>query len=198
MNATRGDGFLEGFLAQRRINLANSLIIEPARKGRILDMGCGTTPYFLMSTQFHEKHGLDKIQETGVIELQGEKIFMQHYDIETENKLPYGDTYFDVVTMLAVFEHIEPARLVVLLREVYRVMKPGGQYLLTTPAAWAAILLGILAGFGLVSREEIDEHKTKYTHDKILGLLAKAGFSATNSHYGYFEAFMNLWVSASK
>jgi ubiquinone/menaquinone biosynthesis C-methylase UbiE len=135
---------------------------------------------------------------TGLKGFQGERIFLQHYDIEKEDKLPYGNNYFDVVTMLAVFEHIDPLHIVSMLKEVYRIMKPRGQYILTTPAAWADILLRTLARFGLVSREEIDEHKAKYTHIEISALLIKAGFNAVNIKHGYFEAFVNLWVSASK
>jgi SAM-dependent methyltransferase len=198
LKATRGNGLLEGFLAERRTNLANRLISESSRKGRILDIGCGATPYFLMNTKFLEKHGLDKLHETGVRVSKERNILLRHYDIEKEDRLPYGDNFFDVVTMLAVFEHIEPSRLVTVLREVYRVMKPKGQFIMTVPAAWADILLRTLARFRLVSREEIDEHKAKYTHKKIGGLLTKAGFSAADCRHGYFEAFMNLWVSVSK
>lgn len=198
MNATRGNGLLEGFLARQRTNLANSLIPGPARTGRILDIGCGAASYFLRNTKFHEKHGLDKLLKTGAEASEEGKIFLRQHDIEKEDRLPYEDNFFDVVTMLAVFEHVEPTHLVTVLREVYRVMKPEGQFIMTVPAAWAEILLRILAKFGLVSREEIDEHKAKYTHRKIFGLLTKAGFGAAGRRHGHFEAFMNLWVSVSK
>src|SRR2546423_15607544 len=57
---TRGHGLLEGFLARQRVRRANSLIPESARAGRVLDIGCGTYPLFLLSTAFHERYGLDR------------------------------------------------------------------------------------------------------------------------------------------
>ena len=198
MKVTRGDGLIEGFLARQRAKMVNSLISDRARKGRILDIGCGTTPYFLVSTRFQEKHGLEKFHETEEKELHGEKIFIRHYDIDNENRLPYDDGYFDVVTMLAVFEHIDQTRLVKMLREICRVMKPGAQYVLTTPAAWTDSLLRLLAILGIVSKEEIQEHKGTYSHKEIKNLLVEAGFSEGRVQSGYFEAFMNLWVSVIK
>jgi Methylase involved in ubiquinone/menaquinone biosynthesis len=36
--------------------------------------------------------------------------------------------------MLAVFEHIEPFKIENSLKEIYRILKPGGRFILTTPA----------------------------------------------------------------
>src|SRR5512143_2139395 len=198
MKVTRGDGLIEGFLARQRAKMANSLISDNARTGRILDIGCGTSPYFLISTRFQEKHALEKVHENEEKELHGEKIFIRHYDIENENSLPYDDGYFDVVTMLAVFEHIDQAKLVKMLREICRVMRPGAQYIMTTPAVWTDSLLRVLAILGIVSQEEIQEHKGTYSHKQIKNLLVEAGFSEDHVQSGYFEAFMNLWVSVLK
>jgi 2-polyprenyl-3-methyl-5-hydroxy-6-metoxy-1,4-benzoquinol methylase len=48
-----------------------------------------------------------------------------------EQKLPYPDSRFDLVTCLETIEHLENFRA--LLREIYRVLKPGGVAILTTP-----------------------------------------------------------------
>ena len=45
--------------------------------------------------------------------------------------LPYPDASFDVVTATEVIEHLEDFRRVV--REIYRVLKPGGVCILSTP-----------------------------------------------------------------
>ena len=198
MNVTRGNGALERFLAGQRAKLADTLIPDASRSGRILDIGCGSFPYFLTSTRFHEKHGLDKMLDDDTRRYHGEDILIKNNDMESGERLPYTDGYFDIVTMLAVFEHIEPTRLVATLREVYRVLKPGGSYILTTPAAWTDRLLGILARLRLVSKEEIEEHKDTYSHRKIIQLLKASGFSDGNIQCGYFEAYMNLWLKASR
>lgn len=57
----------------------------------------------------------------------------QKVDIANLNHepLPYADATFDVVTATEVIEHLEDYRQV--LREIYRVLKPGGVCILSTP-----------------------------------------------------------------
>lgn len=57
----------------------------------------------------------------------------QRVDIANLNNepLPYADQTFDVVTATEVIEHLEDFRRVV--REIYRVLKPGGVCILSTP-----------------------------------------------------------------
>src|SRR6266487_4114917 len=93
---TRGDGFLEEFLARQRSRQANSLILESARNGRVLDIGCGSHPLFLLTTRFAERYGLDRVPSNDFKE-QG--ITLINHDIETK-RLPFEDDFFDVVTML--------------------------------------------------------------------------------------------------
>jgi len=58
---TRGYGVLEEFLASLRAKKADSLIPEHLRSGKIVDIGCGTTPYFLANTTFSKKIGIDTV-----------------------------------------------------------------------------------------------------------------------------------------
>jgi 2-polyprenyl-3-methyl-5-hydroxy-6-metoxy-1,4-benzoquinol methylase len=58
----------------------------------------------------------------------------QHVDIvdlNIEQKLPYQENTFDIVTATEVIEHLEDFRAI--LREIYRVLKPGGVCVLSTP-----------------------------------------------------------------
>ena len=58
--STRGFGLLESFLARRRGSLAKSFIPLTGPKGRILDIGCGTFPSFLLSLRHQEKFAVDR------------------------------------------------------------------------------------------------------------------------------------------
>jgi ubiquinone/menaquinone biosynthesis C-methylase UbiE len=194
---TRGKGLFEGFLARQRALLADRLIPEAARSGRILDIGCGTFPLFLTMVRFHEKHGLDKVS-AHQMDMGDERISIRSFDIETDVRLPCPDQFFEVVTMLAVFEHIEPSRLPDILQEIFRVLKDGGSFIMTTPAPSADRLLRLLAKCNLVSREEIEEHKGAYSHRMIADFLEKSGFDRSNLRHGRFEAGLNLWVCADK
>jgi SAM-dependent methyltransferase len=198
-NVTRGYGALERLLARLRARTANRLIPGGRRSGRILDIGCGTTPFFLENTRFAERYGLDKVVDDQSIELYGDRgITLVRHDVEAEDSLPFPSVYFDVVTMLAVFEHVEPGRLLPLLAEIHRVLKPGGVYILTTPTPWADRVLRAMAKVGLVSRIEIEEHKDAYSHERIAECLRQAGFPPERIRLGYFELFMNTWGVAPK
>src|SRR3990172_5551936 len=181
---TRGNGLLEGFLAKKRAEIANKLIPPGARIGRLLDVGCGTFPYFLMNTRFREKFGIDKEVESGFI--QAPSLSLSKFDFVHDNILPFGEACFDVVTLLAVLEHLEPARIAGTMKECHRVLKDGGQLIITTPAFWTDKLLRGMAALRLVSSEEISEHKDVYSHSKIAAALCSGGFSREKMRFGYF------------
>lgn len=194
---TRGKGLLEPLLADLRAQRANKLIPPNLRAGRILDIGCGSFPYFLAHTSFEEKFAIDQIplpQQTAV-ELRIESFTL---DLEQKPKLPFHGNFFEAVTLLAVVEHLDPALMAMLFKEIYRVLKPGGQVILTTPAAWSDGLLKLMARVSLVSAEEIHEHAYAYTLPLLGWYFGQAGFEMTKTQFGYFEFMLNMWATAQK
>jgi SAM-dependent methyltransferase len=197
-NVTRGSGLLEGYLSKLRMKMANCLIPDSLRTGRIVDVGCGSYPFFLLNTVFQEKYGIDKIAKDITDDRDGIKIHISQYNFENEGTLPYPDDFADIVTLLAVIEHIDSERVLNILREIKRILKNDGRLIITTPAAWTDSLLRLLAKLNVVSKEEINEHKDVYTHKKIETLLLQAEFKKDNMCCGYFELFMNIWATVKK
>src|SRR3990172_3284409 len=115
---TRGKGLLESYLARRRASTANRLIPPELRGGRILDIGCGSYPYFLAHTAFKDKFAIDQLPAA----VDEGEIHWHTLDLNKEPKLPFDEAFFDVVTMLAVAEHLNPASLERLLGEVHRTL----------------------------------------------------------------------------
>ena len=194
---TRGKGLLEPILADFRAQRANKLIPSALRDGRILDIGCGSYPYFLAHTSFAEKFAIDQIplpQQTAA-ELRIESFTL---DLEIKPRLPFQDNFFEAVTLLAVVEHLDPAHMAALFKEIYRVLKPSGQVILTTPAAWSDGLLKFMARINLVSAEEIHEHAYAYTLPLLGWYFGQAGFEMTKTQFGYFEFMLNMWATAQK
>jgi SAM-dependent methyltransferase len=166
------------------------------RRNRILDVGCGSYPLFLLSTQFVERYGLDREVPAGIAE--SHNLHLVAHDVEHNRKLPFDDAFFDAVTLLAVFEHLDEPVLIDLLREIRRVLVPGGVFVMTTPADWTAGILTRMAKLWLVSSEEVGEHKSQYSLARIRELLTRAGFAAEHVDAGSFEAGMNLWARATR
>lgn len=98
----------------------------PRLGGRVLDVGCGYKPYRrLFATA--EYVGLDIDSPESRARNQADFL----YDGDT---FPFSDSSFDGVVCNQVLEHIfEPDRF---LGEIARVLKPGGQLLLTVPFVW--------------------------------------------------------------
>ena len=192
---TRGEGLLEGFLAKKRSAKANSLIKDFHRKGRILDIGCGSYPYFLMTVDFKEKYGVDPVLDMSKIK--NGKVILKKLDV-TEQKLPFADNNFDVITMLAVFEHIDENKLKFILSEIKRVLKKEGILIITTPAPWSDRVLHFMARVGLISKEEMEEHKHNYDSKAIRNILVESGFKKVKIKKGFFEIYMNMWLAAAK
>ncbi len=190
---TRGWGLFEGFLAKKRAKIANKFIVRLKIKGKILDIGCGYYPYFLLRTDFEEKYGIDPSLNS----LSVKDVNLQRLDV-TKQKLPFSDNYFEAVTMLAVFEHLDYERLNFVLEEIKRVLKVGGLLVITTPAPWSDKLLHAMALFYLISKEEIHEHKHHYNKKEIEKILINAGFTRDNVKSGYFELGLNMWFTGKK
>lgn len=95
-------------------------------RGEVLDVGCGTKPYraFVAATRYT---GLDYDSP----ERRSQGIADVFYDGGT---FPFSDARFDGVLCTQVFEHVfNPEEF---LREIARVMRPGGALVLTVPFVW--------------------------------------------------------------
>jgi len=186
------------FLAARRAAVADRLIPKSLRNGRIVDIGCGSYPFFLTRLDSTEKIGLDRVGWDGDISLARSGIRLITHDLHSGHPLPVESESCNVVSMLAVIEHIEPALAPSILREIMRVLRPGGLFVMTTPAPWTDRLLKVMAQLQLVSQSEIEDHKDVLSLSRIVALLLNAGFKRENIRSGWFEIFMNRWVTASK
>jgi SAM-dependent methyltransferase len=191
---TRGKGLLEPFLARKRAKMANQVIPDQLRKGRILDIGCGSYPYFLSHIYFQQKFAIDQLAPATV----PPNIQWTTLDLNREPSLPFEDGFFSVITMLAVVEHLNPTSLVKLFSEAYRTLAPGGVLIITTPSAWSDGLLHVMAKLRLVSAEEINEHCYAYTLPLLGWYFGRAGFAMDKVRFGYFEFMLNMWAVARR
>lgn len=194
-NKVRGFGILDNFIANLRHNIALKKLKSFDYDQSIIDIGCGMFPYFLAKTNFKQRTGVDCGDFKQKV-VDGIKI--TSLDIANADLLPFEDNQFEVVTMLAVFEHIEPEKLPMICREIHRILKPRGVFFMTTPAPWADGLLRFLAKMKLISSVEIDDHKDAYNIKDVKQRLSNSGFETPKISAGYFEMTLNIWILAVK
>lgn len=167
----------------------------PKHTAAILDVGCGPRPWFFDISETDRKNltfsGIDK--RAYVFPDTAPTFDFQSTFIDEQ--LPYADASFDIVTMLAVLEHImHDAQMA---SELYRVVKPGGFVLITVPTHIAQPILETLAfRLHLIDREEIADHKRYYNKKELRDVFIRAGFSISSIHY--FELGCNLFLAAQK
>lgn len=116
---------------------------------------------------------------------------------ELNENIDYPKNTVDVVTALAIIEHIyNPQKF---CREIYKLLKPGGKLLITTPSLQSQKLLEFMANYlKIISHQEISDHKRYYTSRTLFQELVLAGFNKNNIQIKYFEFGLNLFAEAIK
>jgi SAM-dependent methyltransferase len=199
MRPTRGTGTLESWLAKQRTTTATRLLGREVAVERVLDLGCGVRPAFLIAFPAREKLGIDRVSSPEWDALaRAHGLGLIVCDLASHGHLPVRTASMDVVTMLAVAEHLEREQAAHAFREAYRVLRVGGKLVLTAPSVWADMVLGPMAALNLVSREEISEHKTGYRPSELRAMLHEAGFAADAVAAGYFQVVFNCWAIGVK
>ena len=185
-----GEPILEPVLRWMRMRRVTPYI---KKSSNVLDVGCGRSAALLrtIAPYINQGVGIDfKVDEhVAIANITTQKLIL-------DKELPFADASFDVVTMLAVLEHIENEQEI--LSEIYRVLVPNGKLILTVPSIWAQPVLEFLAyKLRVVSEAEIRDHKRYYTRAKLKKVLVKKiGFQ--KFMHQYFQFWMNNFCVVAK
>jgi len=101
---------------------------------RVLDFGVGwgrIIRFFLNDVDVANLHGVD-VDEAILDVARTTGVPGTLRSIGTNARLPYDDGYFDVIYAFSVFSHLSAASASFWLRELMRVLKPGGTLVMTT------------------------------------------------------------------
>ncbi|MEW6417133.1 MAG: methyltransferase domain-containing protein [Nitrospirota bacterium] len=130
--------------------------------------------------------------------------------LDLEEKLPFPEEFCDCVFAAEIIEHLENRRE--FLMELFRVLKPSGNLLLTTPNKRSLIayfdrLIGRFIENGKWNGHDFN-HRYVYAFDEIRDLLRKVGFKivASESFYLFYglpirtktSLGMCTWIMARK
>lgn len=152
-------------------------------KGRVLDAGCGGGGFAKAVKHYRpdlEVHGVDisrpaidsAKRDSGGVEFQAGDLY----------RLPFKDAYFDAVIIEDVLEHLDAPENA--LREVGRVLKPGGVFHLFAPleGEWFALHFW-LEKFGWEAKGKLAGHIQKFKRSTLKGMLADHGFEVETKRY---------------
>lgn len=155
---------------------------------RILDVGC--YPYHLgaaLEKLGHDVWGISSTHEP----IKNKKVAI--LNIETD-PFPYKDNFFDLVICSEVLEHLPHSPLPA-LKEMYRVTKPSGHVLLTTPNILGSIHL-LLRLFGRApltgenAKNIYHRHNHEYTLRELSRIVTRAGWTVTRAkHFISYHPF---------
>lgn len=175
--------------------LVNTLQALPQRE-RVADIGCrsgGQAAYYRAQAGIREMHGFD-IAPAPLAEA-SKKGIITHEWISGVAACPVEDNFFDAIIAGDLIEHLVDTD--VFLEELYRVLRPGGYLLITTPnLAWwwsrIRLLMGkVPGGIGSVSfRHACDDavdrkHLRVSVNSEWLHLFQQHGFECV-SITGYY------------
>ena len=157
----------------------------PNLSGRLLDVGCGSKPYrALFSVDAYVGLDIDSAatRQRGIADY--------FYD---GNKFPFENAAFDSILCNEVLEHVfNPDDFI---KEIVRVLRPGGTLLLTVPFVWdeheQPYDYARYSSFGLSAL--LEKQGLKVTQHKKLGADASILFQLTNAYlYKVTERFSRL------
>ncbi|MBI5560852.1 MAG: methyltransferase domain-containing protein [Deltaproteobacteria bacterium] len=156
-----------------------------------MDVGCGVEADFLFSIAGRIREGVGIDKKVGAVSRGNIKLYKWQFT----DTLPFQDESFDMVTMMAVLEHLEYPESVMV--EIHRVLKQGGRLLMTVPTPAAKSILEFLAfRLGIISRDEIADHKKYWEEKDIYSLCQNTGFSI--GRYKKFQFGFNSFLLAIK
>ena len=111
-------GFITVNLIERSI-----VMLSDELSGLLLDVGCGEQPYLCYFNHLENKLACDYDANRGKVDFSC-----------AADEIPLSDKTLDSILCTEVLEHVKDPLAV--WNEFYRILKPGGRVLLTTPTYW--------------------------------------------------------------
>jgi 2-polyprenyl-3-methyl-5-hydroxy-6-metoxy-1,4-benzoquinol methylase len=154
---------------ERAFDLLRAELVESAS---FLDLGCGGGAF----ARRVKKAGLKNVSccDGGRF---GDLSDLDFREMNLNQPLGYAADQFDLVASIEVIEHIENPRAFV--REIFRILKPGGTVLLSTPnneSFTSLISLAFRGYFSAFSDRDYPAHITPLLCIDALRILGEAGF----------------------
>jgi 2-polyprenyl-3-methyl-5-hydroxy-6-metoxy-1,4-benzoquinol methylase len=152
-------------------------LAELATAGDVLDFGAGTgqlTLRLLNSGRYRSVTGADLYPRPALLPADA-----QWVQGDLNDRLPAAAASYDVVVAAEVIEHLENPRAV--CRELFRLLRPGGYVILSTPnnESWRSMVALLFRGhFVAFGETSYPAHITALVRKDLARALSEAGFGA--------------------
>lgn len=166
-------------------NLRYRKVVGLIPYGTLADLGCGDgdfLQYLVNKGRVASGYGIDRKIKCSTDTKHN--LILKEGDLNKE--IPLGNESVDSVTALAVIEHLHEPE--VLVREIYRVLKPNGICILTTPSPAAKPVLEFLAfKLKIISEQDIKDHKRYFNKKELQHLFSQFSESVKidNFQFGF-------------
>jgi len=169
-----------------KVNIIRNLVGNPRNK-RILDCGCGNGSVIHPFVNKNHCYGVD-IAENLLKEAASKGIEVYSVNLE-EDRLPFKDSFFDIVVASHILEHIVDTDYV--LSNINRVLKKQGSLVMSFPnvnslASLATFLLDLPPQY---SARYKSPHVRDFTLKTIKWALKINGFRVERAHGTYIYPF---------
>lgn len=153
------------------LRLLNRYFKKDKKHLRHLDIGCGTGMMLKELSECRLNVGVDLSFQAL---LHCKKRGLRNVTLaDLRQPIPFKSESFDIITMLDVLEHLDDDRFA--LKEVYRILKPKGLFILTVPAH----------PFLWTYWDEILGHKRRYRADSLREILKSSGYKSERFSFFY-------------
>lgn len=143
---------LDRFIQRLRIDQAIKWIPNGSR---VLDVGCHNGALFeRLGERIEAGIGLDP-ELGGPLEVGRARLIPGSFPDALE---PLATDPFDVITLLAVLEHIPDGQKGAVAGDCHRLLRPGGRVVLTIPSAHVDKILVVLLALRLIDGMSLEEH----------------------------------------
>jgi 2-polyprenyl-3-methyl-5-hydroxy-6-metoxy-1,4-benzoquinol methylase len=170
--------------------------------GSVLDFGAGEGA---LAKALHESGRFRRVVAADLVRFPGrfEPEGVEWMQCDLNEELPVPDEAFDSITAVEVIEHLENPRS--LAREWFRLLKPGGSLVATTPnnESWRALVSLVFRGhYAAFSDECYPAHITALTRTDLSRILREAGFAPPSFFFSERGALPKLtsvsWQALSR